>query len=550
MAKIIGNTTTTPYPRPDWNQTDVTKADYIKNKPNINSGKDTSTFSDNSVALGYLAQAGSRGYKILGFDPMVGLTMQEESASTGHMLLLSSTDGLVDGQTVSIRTTSHYVSCGTITINSPDISSNTVTLTTTKEIQFKLETDPDDPEHFVMENYLTVDGHPELGDTVVAFNGAAFGEKSIAQERDSFAAGRQVLAIGQYGAAFGRQTTAGYAALSEGYLTNALGNYSHAEGYKTKTNSNFSHAEGHEATANGIGAHAEGASTIANGNYSHAEGSTAKSYSVTAHAEGTSTIAGDIDRGNEIEGSTGLAYGGAAHAEGAYTQAIGSASHAEGHSSKAKGFAAHAEGHGSTSGGIAAHAEGYGSIAEGDYSHAENSGKAYGVRSHAEGNGVTEGDYAHAENSGKANALHSHAENGGTASGDYSHAENGSTASGQYSHAEGVGSTASGFGSHAEGYVSYAKGKFSHAEGKYTDASGEAQHVHGMLNIIDKENKYITIVGNGEGQVRSNAYTLDWSGNAWYAGTVETTGVILKSPNGKRFKLSVADDGTLETELI
>lgn len=30
--KIIGNPTTTPYPRPDWNQTDETKADYIKNK--------------------------------------------------------------------------------------------------------------------------------------------------------------------------------------------------------------------------------------------------------------------------------------------------------------------------------------------------------------------------------------------------------------------------------------------------------------------------------------------------------------------------------------
>ena len=35
MAKIIGNTTATPNPRPDWMQTDETKADYIKNKPTI-----------------------------------------------------------------------------------------------------------------------------------------------------------------------------------------------------------------------------------------------------------------------------------------------------------------------------------------------------------------------------------------------------------------------------------------------------------------------------------------------------------------------------------
>ena len=47
MAKIIGNTTATPNPRPDWNQTDSTKADYIKNKPtNIA----TTTYVDEKVA--------------------------------------------------------------------------------------------------------------------------------------------------------------------------------------------------------------------------------------------------------------------------------------------------------------------------------------------------------------------------------------------------------------------------------------------------------------------------------------------------------------------
>ena len=35
IREIIGNTTATPNPRPDWNQTDETKADYIKNKPDI-----------------------------------------------------------------------------------------------------------------------------------------------------------------------------------------------------------------------------------------------------------------------------------------------------------------------------------------------------------------------------------------------------------------------------------------------------------------------------------------------------------------------------------
>jgi hypothetical protein len=37
-GKIRGNTVGTSMPRPDWNQTDPTKADYIKNKPDISGG--------------------------------------------------------------------------------------------------------------------------------------------------------------------------------------------------------------------------------------------------------------------------------------------------------------------------------------------------------------------------------------------------------------------------------------------------------------------------------------------------------------------------------
>ena len=33
IREIIGNTTATPNPRPDWSQQDDSKADYIKNKP-------------------------------------------------------------------------------------------------------------------------------------------------------------------------------------------------------------------------------------------------------------------------------------------------------------------------------------------------------------------------------------------------------------------------------------------------------------------------------------------------------------------------------------
>lgn len=36
MAKIVGNIVGLPSPRSDWNQNDEMKADFIKNKPDIN----------------------------------------------------------------------------------------------------------------------------------------------------------------------------------------------------------------------------------------------------------------------------------------------------------------------------------------------------------------------------------------------------------------------------------------------------------------------------------------------------------------------------------
>lgn len=86
-----------------------------------------------------------------------------------------------------------------------------------------LETDADDLENGVIENYFTVIGKPELGAITVNYFACVEGENSIAQGR---------------------------AAHAEGRLTNAFGNYSHAEGLRTKAN---------------IGAHAEGMDTQALG---------------------------------------------------------------------------------------------------------------------------------------------------------------------------------------------------------------------------------------------------------------------------------------------
>lgn len=190
-----------------------------------------------------------------------------------------------------------------------------------------------------------------------------------------------------------------------------------------------------------------------------------------------------------------------------------------------------------------------------------DSSRATGQYSHAEGNGTAQGAYSHAEGGyfddskgGTAYGRGSHAEGYATlAEGSCSHAEGGETvASGNYAHAEGDETEANSQAAHAEGWGTVADGQASHAEGGYTRAYSWCQHVQGTYNVVDEtgsaggKGTYAHIVGNGSSNSkRSNAHTLDWDGNAWYAGTVEGTALILKSPDGSRYQVTVGNDGTI-----
>ena len=163
-------------------------------------------------------------------------------------------------------------------------------------------------------------------------------------------------------------------------------------------------------------------------------------------------------------------------------------------------------------------------VGTGSFSMGRKADTTIGNCSHAEGTDVTaSGSYSHAEGAMT------------TASQNYSHAEGfGTTASGSSSHAEGQYTTASGMISHAEGGMTTASGKYSHAEGSETIAAGNNQHVEGRYNIEDTSNKYAHIVGNGNSDTeRSNAHTLDWSGNAWFAGEVKVGGTSQDDASAK-----------------
>ena len=89
-----------------------------------------------------------------------------------------------------------------------------------------------------------------------------------------------------------------------------------------------------------------------------------------------------------------------------------------------------------------------------------------------------------------------------------------------------------GTGSITTGSDCIANGYYSIANGKYTQTTHAYQNTRGSYNVLDESTEtssnkgtYIEIVGNGTASdALSNAYTLDWSGNATFAGTVSSAG--------------------------
>lgn len=212
----------------------------------------------------------------------------------------------------------------------------------------------------------------------------------------------------------------------------------------------------------------------------------------TKVASPSAEIFGDYDTNIAIgqwsiaEGSGTKAIGRASHAEGAYGQAIADGTHVEGYQTEATGYWSHAEGE-------MTKVTSYASHAEGSYCTLPDGTKRYG------------------------------------------------TASGYASHVEGGGCHATASCSHVEGLATTASGAQAHAEGRYTIAAGGAQHVEGIANIEDAEGKYLHIAGNGTFDDRSNAHTLDWNGNGWFAGDVYVGSTSGKDKDEGSKKLATED---------
>lgn len=160
------------------------------------------------------------------------------------------------------------------------------------------------------------------------------------------------------------------------------------------------------------------------------------------------------------------------------------------------------------------HATGRNNISSGECSSTEGmQNTASGHSSHAEGmQNTAAAPYSHAE--GYGSKVEEAAANG--------HAEGiNTTVSAVGGHAEGQGNSVSGVFAHAEGYQCRASGAGSHVQGQGTVAAGDFQNVQGKFNVEDTAGTYAHIVGGGTSDAkRKNIHTVDWKGNAFFAGDV------------------------------
>lgn len=305
----------------------------------------------------------------------------------------------------------------------------------------------------------------------------------------------------------------------------AIGFYSHAEGSNTKASGACSHAEGSNTKASGTCSHAEGSVTNASGTYSHAEGQSTTSSGMYSHAEGRGSSSTDE----------------ATHAEGYYTESSKLGSHAEGIEAKAFGVASHSEGFRTESNGDYGHAEGFQSIAQGMSSHAQGSyTRATGKSMNVSGEYnlyeivkpyIKETSDLYTSFMDQNQTVETFKE--------YSLNEIGT---------EFVIIGSKYIGSAKNANVGYYY-KPSDGNTKMTaicrideieyDSDGNVRYAVTKFEIIDdatKRGSYVQVVGNGlSEETRSNAYTLDWKGNAWFAGDV-----YVKSTSGKN-----KDNGSL-----
>ena len=371
---------------------------------------------------------------------------------------------------------------------------------------------------------------------------------------------------------------------AEGQSSTANGNASHVEGYGNTTSADAAcaHAEGDENTANGYASHVEGKKNITNAEYQHVQGKFNNPESDKVHIVGWGTgeadnqranihtldtsgnawFAGDVKatksdgslvslieiatNGGSVDTSTLMAKNNP-NGTGTFSMngvATGQNSIAFGENTIATGKCSYVEGKDNTTAGDYSHVEG---ISNNIYAHGKqfkNISTAYCINNHAPLNNATTVSYSYdGENYSYVFYIPLQSANYITlptvdnSTGKYKGIADfiGLSSSFQSIHNVNVFCSIENIAGGAQalavyhndnilggGYSVYnvSSLEISLVETETPDAT--AMHVQGKYALIDKS--YAHVVGNGTSDTdRSNAHTLDWNGNAVFAGDIQIT---------------------------
>lgn len=264
-----------------------------------------------------------------------------------------------------------------------------------------------------------------------------------------------------------------------------------------------------ENEASGDSSVAEGFSTVASGHFSHAEGFNTEATGFGSHAEGEYAEA-------TVDGS---------HAEGSYTKATGLVSHAEGNNTEAIGRYSHAEGHYTEAVGRSQHVGGEYNIP--DVMYFETIQKLTSKENICRRNASTTMLYHSKEYTVNAETglytLIGDVKNGLCYSGMANYIYGGTSGNTLYQEL-------------------YDDGVYDDYTWITTRSDGVIKH--SFRKSDEYKGQYVEIVGNGtNNNNRSNARTLDWEGNAWFAGKVFIGGTGQDDPNA--VELGSGDSNTL-----
>ena len=217
-----------------------------------------------------------------------------------------------------------------------------------------------------------------------------------------------------------------------------------------------------------------------------------------------------------VQGSETTATGSNAHAEGYRSTASESYAHAEGIFTVASGYGAHAEGDNTHAGGAGSHSEGCGSNASGNYTHTEGDHTVANRRGmHAEGtyNLYDSAKYVDVVGLGnRYNWKNMYAASEYTFDAD----------TGYYTLVNAEPKNEAVIGLYYVSSIVYASGTINKLEKPISLISGTnyETEIHQSNLGTNVKGKYVHVVGNGVSSARSNAHTLDWDGNGWFAGDV------------------------------